>query len=156
MSGDGHAVDRVRSFLRPYGLDVHEVSEDTSTAILAAHALHTTVGSIVKSLLFLLDETPHLVLVCGDRKVDKRRLGQELNVRKVRLADPDRTLLVTGYAVGGVAPVASLNPVPALMDRELLAYPVVYAAAGSPNAIFPVRPQQLLEITQARLITSAE
>ena len=156
MDHDLEPVERVRRFLRPLGIEVVELPDDTSTAVLAAQALRTTVATIVKSLLFLIDEEPYLVLVSGNRKIDKRKLARDVGGRKARLADPDRALSVTGYAVGGVPPVALRTRVPVLMDRHLLAHPVVYAAAGSSFAVFPVEPDRLRDVTEARVIQAVE
>ena len=126
------------------------------TAALAAQALGTTVSTFVKSLLFLIDDQPYLVLVAGDRKVDMRRLARDVGGRKARVADADRTLELTGYRVGGVPPVALRTEMPILMDDHLLVHPIVYAAAGSSFAIFPIAPVHLREMTGARVIQVAE
>jgi Cys-tRNA(Pro) deacylase len=144
-------VDHIRVALAPYGLTVRELFDDTSTAVLAAEALDTSVGSIVKSLLFDAGEESVLLLVAGDRKVDARALGRELGVSKVRLAKPDAVIAITGYAVGGVPPVGHKTRLRTLLDRALLEYDTVYAAAGTPNAIFAVQPERLRDITGAEI-----
>jgi Cys-tRNA(Pro) deacylase len=149
-------ADHVREALAPYGLTVRELSDDTSTAVLAAEALHTSVGSIVKSLLFVAGEDPILVLAAGDRKVDARDLGRELGVSRARLAKPDAVIAITGYAVGGVPPLGHRTRLRTLMDRALLQYETVYAAAGTPNAIFAVRPEQLRDITNAEITDATQ
>lgn len=140
-------MNDVRVWLHPHGIAVQELPADTSTAILAAAALGTTVDTIVKSLLFMVDGAPVLVLAAGDRKVNKRRLAEALGASAARLARPEEVTALAGYAVGGVPPVAHRQPLRTLVDRHLLAHPTVYAAAGAANAIFPVAPEQLLAMT---------
>src|SRR5438874_1286534 len=99
-SGDAEpaalTVDDVRAFLQPWGIHVLEPAADTSTAQLAAAALGTDVSAIVKSLLFLADGEPVLVLTSGDRKVDVKALARELGVKKVRMATPEEVLAIAG------------------------------------------------------------
>lgn len=139
----------VRRYLEPLGLQVEELPADTSTAPLAAAALGTTVATIVKSLLFIADDAPVLVLAAGDRKVDRDLVARARKARSVRLAKPAEVADITGYPVGGVPPVAHAARLPVLMDRTLLDHPTVYAAAGAGNAIFAVAPTRLLEISGA-------
>jgi len=105
----------------------------------------------VKSLMFTAGDEPVLVLAAGDRQVDARALARELGGGKARLAKPDIVIAVAGYAVGGVPPLGHRRKLRTLMDRALLQYETVYAAAGTPNAIFAVAPQRLREITDAEL-----
>lgn len=149
-------VEDVRDFLAPVGILVQELPDDASTAQSAAAALGTTVPTIVKSLLFLHAGEPILVLVAGDRKLNQRALATELGGGKVRLAKSDQVLEITGYPVGGVPPVAHATMLRTLLDHHLLAHPVVFAAAGAYNAIFPIEPQRLLEITGATLTDATE
>jgi Cys-tRNA(Pro) deacylase len=128
-----------------------ELAADTSTAALAAQALGTTVPAIVKSLLFLADSEPVLVLASGDRKVNARALSRELGVKKVRMATPEECVVLAGYAVGGVPPVAHRRPLRTLFDRHLLDHETVYAAAGAQNAIFAIAPTHLLNLTGAEI-----
>lgn len=148
-------VDDVRAHLAPEGIEVQELSADTSTAVLAARALGTTVSAIVKSLLFLADGEPLLVLASGDRKVDARALSRSLGVRKVRMARPEEVIELAGYPVGGVPPVAHRRPLRTLLDRSLFEHETVYAAAGAGNAIFAVSPDRLQSITAAELTDAA-
>jgi Cys-tRNA(Pro) deacylase len=150
------SVDDVRAVLAPFGLNVDILPDDTSTAPLAAAALGTTVGTIVKSLMFDAAGEPILVLVAGDRRADARRLARELSVPKVRLAKPEDVIAVAGYAVGGVPPVGHRRPLRTLLDRALLQYDEVYAAAGAYNAIFRISPDRLREITSAEMTDATD
>jgi prolyl-tRNA editing enzyme YbaK/EbsC (Cys-tRNA(Pro) deacylase) len=151
MTGQPLGVDAVRERLEPEGIEVVELPADTSTAVLAAQALGTTVPAIVKSLLFLAGGEPLLVLASGDRRVDGRALARELGVKKVRMATPEECITLAGYAVGGVPPVAHRQPLRTLFDRHLLEHETVYAAAGAYNAVFAITPSQLQELTGAEI-----
>ncbi|MEX2502228.1 MAG: YbaK/EbsC family protein, partial [Trueperaceae bacterium] len=136
------SVRRVRTALHQVGIDaeVRETPASTRTAQQAADAVGCELGQIVKSLLFLLDDVdPVLILVSGANRVDPARLGETLG-RRVVLADAATVRDVTGFAIGGVAPVGSRRNVPIYLDADLMAYEVVWAAAGTPNAVFPVAP----------------
>lgn len=152
---DERTPEHVRLALTRFGLAIRTLDADTSTSALAADALGTSVGSIAKSLLFFADDRPILVVASGDTRVDGDRLAHIVGAPSVRLARPREVLAVTGYRVGGVPPLAHATPVRVLMDRRLTAYPIVYAAAGSPAAIFPVEPGRLLTIARAELVDVA-
>ena len=145
----------VQAALNALGLDteVKIFNDSTATAAQAAEAIGTTLGSIVKSLCFLVDGKPILVLAAGDRLVDDRKLGAMHGVsrKKVRIADAEKTLEVTGFSPGGVSPVALIQPIPIYIDQSLSRFEVVYAAAGSPHAIFPIRLDDLARITGGAL-----
>jgi prolyl-tRNA editing enzyme YbaK/EbsC (Cys-tRNA(Pro) deacylase) len=149
-------VEDVQQVLRAHNIQVEELPADTSTAAAAAAALGTSVGSIVKSLLFLADDEPVLVLVAGDRKLNRARLAVELGARQVRLARPEEVIEVTGYRIGGVPPVAHRRPINTLVDRNLLAPATVYAAAGASNAIFPIAASELLDLTGGQITDATE
>jgi len=139
------------------GIRVHVLENPTATAQQAADAIGTTLGSIVKSLCFLVDGTPVLVLAPGDRSVDARRLARRygVNRKKVRLASAEATMAATGYAPGGVPPVGLVRPLPVLVDASLGRFETVYAAAGSSHAIFPIAYARLVEITGGEVLDLA-
>jgi prolyl-tRNA editing enzyme YbaK/EbsC (Cys-tRNA(Pro) deacylase) len=150
-------VQRVRQALLANGLEaelVRELPADTSTAESAASAVGAPQGSIVKSLIFLAEGEPLLVLVAGDQRADIKRLRAELNVskRQLRIARPTEVLESTGFEVGGVPPVGHRKPVRTLIDRTLGRFEVVWAAAGSAHAVFPINYQQLVEITGGKVM----
>jgi prolyl-tRNA editing enzyme YbaK/EbsC (Cys-tRNA(Pro) deacylase) len=143
--------DVVRAHLTPLGIEVLELPDNTSTAVLAAAALDTEVGAIVKSLLFFAGVEPVLALAAGNRTVSLSRLAAVTRADQVRLAKPREVLAFTGYAVGGVPPVAHREKVRVVMDRGLLDKSRVWAAAGSPYAVFGVSPERLRVIAGAEL-----
>jgi len=152
------SVDRVRQYFRDNGLDINvvELDKSTRTAQLAAEAIGTELGSIVKSLLFLVDGKPTLVLVAGDRRADTGKLAQLLKAQKVQIADADTVRAETGFAIGGVPPVGHTKPLPTLIDQSLNRFETVYAAAGAPNAVFPIAYERLLQITAGRVADVTE
>ncbi len=155
------AVERVEQLLAAAGADVKVVhlSEDTRTAPLAASALGTDVGAIVKSLVFLADGQTVLALVSGDKRADSAKIARLLNAQTVEIARAAAVKERTGFAIGGVPPLVKDvdgNQVPTVMDRHLFRYQTVYAAAGSPFAIFPIAPDTLARIVGAQVADVTE
>jgi prolyl-tRNA editing enzyme YbaK/EbsC (Cys-tRNA(Pro) deacylase) len=140
---------RVQAALEAAGLDVSVVrlQKSARTAQLAADALDTALGSIVKSLLFLADGEPVLVLVAGDRRAAPNKLKRLLNARRVMIADAEHVRSETGFSVGGVPPVGHRKSLPTWIDGSLGRFETVYAAAGHPNAVFPIAFEALVRIT---------
>jgi Cys-tRNA(Pro) deacylase len=148
---------KVAEVLQALGVEteVVEFSQSTRTAQDAAAAIGTTVGQIVKSLLFLADGKPVLALVSGQHRLDTQKLGRAAGASQVERADADTVRAITGYVIGGVPPVGHDRPLPVFMDRDLLQYDVVYAAAGTPQAVFAIAPARLQEITGAQVVDLA-
>jgi len=146
------ATDRVRAALAAHGVacDVVEFPQGTRSAADAARAIGTTLGQIVKSLVFLADGRPVLVLTSGRNRVDTGKLARVTGAARVERADADRVRAVTGFAIGGVPPVGHPAPLETFVDEDLLGYHVVFAAAGTPTAIFPIAPADLVRITGGR------
>jgi len=148
------SVQRVREALAARGLDgeVKELASSTRTAQEAAAAVGCQVGQIVKSLVFRLTATdrPLLVLVSGTNRASEARLSA-LAGEPVARADADFVRDRTGFAIGGVPPLGHATPLPTLIDRDLMTFPVVWAAAGSPHAVFAVTPADLQRITAGQV-----
>lgn len=155
------SIDRVRDYFRALHLDIpiHELPDSTRTAQLAADAVGCQLGQIVKSLVFILDERDTvLALVAGDRRADPFKIARACLASTVRIANANEVRARTGFAIGGVAPVAHTGePVAKLVDESLLRFETVWAAAGTPSAVFPISRATLVQLTQARLadITTA-
>ncbi len=145
----------VQAFLDHHlpGTSVRILNQSTATAREAAAAVGCPLGAIVKSLLFLADEEPRLVLVAGDRKADQRLLAALWGIsrKRIRIADPETVLRVTGYEVGGVPPVAHAMPLEIWIDASLARYEILWAAAGARNALFPISFADLTHITGGRV-----
>lgn len=120
----------------------------TRTAEEAARAVGCNVAQIVKSLVFVAGDQPILVLVSGAHRADPAKLAS-LAGAPVRRAGASEARDATGYAVGGIPPVGLARPMRTFMDETLLRHPVVWAAAGTPHAVFPIGPLELLRITRA-------
>jgi prolyl-tRNA editing enzyme YbaK/EbsC (Cys-tRNA(Pro) deacylase) len=146
------SVRRVHDALVAAGLspEIVEYPETTRTAQAAADALGTTVGRIVKSLVFLADDEPLVVLASGENRVDTDRVGALLG-KAIGRADAARVREATGFAIGGVAPVGYPAPVETLIDRDLLRYDRVWAAAGTPHHVFPIAPEDLVRVSGGRV-----
>jgi prolyl-tRNA editing enzyme YbaK/EbsC (Cys-tRNA(Pro) deacylase) len=142
------AVERVRSALRDAGVasEVIELRESARTAVDAAAACRVSVAQIVKSLVFLAGEEPILVLVSGANQADERRLAA-ITGRAVRRADADTVRAATGFAIGGVPPLAHSRALRVIVDRDLLGHDRLIAAAGTPHAVFPLTPDELCRVT---------
>lgn len=146
----GGSVQRVRDALAAAGVrtEVQELAASARTAREAADAVGCDVGQIVKSLI-LKGETSgelFLVLTSGRNRVcvDKVRV---LVGEPVGMADASSVREKTGFAIGGVPPLAHREPVRAFVDEDLLGYADIWAAAGSPNSLFRLTPDELLRIT---------
>jgi prolyl-tRNA editing enzyme YbaK/EbsC (Cys-tRNA(Pro) deacylase) len=144
--------ERVRNALLAAGLtsEIVETPDSARTAVEAAAAVGSSVGQIVKSLVFLCDDQPVLALVAGDNRLDEQLLGALAGGRITR-ADAARVREHTGFAIGGVAPLGSLQPLPVFCDADLLAHDWVWAAAGAPHAVFRVEPRALVAATGAQV-----
>ena len=142
------SVQRVIAALRAVGLDVPVTVFPTSTRTVAeaAATVGVTERQIVKSLVLIKDGGPILILASGGNRLDLDLLGRTLG-GALRMASAEEVRAITGYAVGGVPPVGHSSGLPVYVDADLLAYEVVYAAAGTPNAAFPIDPRRLVEIT---------
>jgi len=151
MSSDLSAsARRVQDALREHGLDcqVVELPASTRTAPEAAAAVGCHVAQIVKSLVFRGRHTdrPILVIASGANRVNERRLG-ELAGEPVEKASADFVRERTGFAIGGVPPLGHAEPLLTFRDEDLLQYDEIWAAAGTPHAVFCLTPQQLTQIT---------
>ena len=132
-------------------LDIREMSETTHTAQEAADALGCPVAAIVKSLVFAVNDEPILVLVSGPNRVNVDAVSTRLG-HPVGKADANQVKDVTGYSIGGVPPFGHLNSVRTYMDEDLLLLDQLWAAAGSANAVFPISPERLRELSHAEII----
>ncbi len=131
--------------------EVQELAASTRTAQEAAEAVGCSERQIVKSLLFLADGEPVIVLQRGDRRVDPGRLRSLLGAEQVRRADADRVYAETGYAIGGVPPLAHLRPLRTVIDACIAADGQLFAAAGGPSALFATSGEELRRASGAKV-----
>lgn len=143
---------RVQAALGEVGLEteVRVLPDSTRSAEEAARAIGTTVGQIAKSLVFRGHGSgePVLVIASGANRVDELRVAALVG-EPVSLAPPDYVRERTGYAVGGVPPVGLRERPPTLLDEDLLEHDEIWAAAGTPRAVFPISPRALRDATGA-------
>lgn len=128
---------------------VTQLTESTGTSAQAAAALGVEVGQIGKSLVFLVDERPVVVVLRGSDRLDTEALRSHLGAGAVRRPDAGEVRRATGYAIGGVSPIALPADVPVLVDDALAVYDVVWVAAGTPNSVFPTSYRQLVRLCGA-------
>ncbi len=150
------ATERVVAALAMAGIvaEVKEFAQSTRTAEEAAAAIGTTVGQIVKSLVFLAGEQPILALVSGANRADVALLGRAANA-PIGRAPADVVRAATGFAIGGVPPLGHASALPTFIDRDLLAYNEVWAAAGTPNSVFRITPGELARVTGGTVVELA-
>ena len=133
---------------------VVELPASTRTAPEAAQAVGCTVGQIVKSLVFRGEKSgnPILILVSGSNRVDED-LITGVTGEKILRADPDFVREKTGFAIGGIPPLGFPTPINTLVDKDLLKYEEVWAAAGTPHAVFSIKPAELVKAAGGRIVT---
>ncbi|MBN1681761.1 MAG: EthD family reductase [Anaerolineae bacterium] len=125
----------------------------TPTVPAAAKALGVEVDQIVKSVVFLVDDKPFLVYGCGTRRVDPHKLAERLNIsrKKVKLANAEQVVAITGYAVGTVPPLGLKTPMPVFMDPAVKQYETVYAGGGGKNAMLKIASTDLERSSRAEI-----
>ena len=147
------AVERFQRAAEERGLavEVHRFPEGTKTAADAARAVGCQLGQIVKSLVFVADGRPIVALTSGANRADTARLGEALRAQEVRRATPEEARTATGFAIGGTPPFGYPEPLQVVVDEALLAYEDVWAAAGTPDAVFPLSPHDLIRASGGRV-----
>jgi prolyl-tRNA editing enzyme YbaK/EbsC (Cys-tRNA(Pro) deacylase) len=135
-------------------LEIRVFAESTHTAAEAAAAVGAELGQIVKSLVFAAPADdgalePILCLVSGPNRVDLARLAAVTGEKDIRRATAREANELTGYSIGGIPPIGHPRPVRVVMDPDLGRYPLVWAAAGTPAAVFPVAPATLRTLANA-------
>jgi prolyl-tRNA editing enzyme YbaK/EbsC (Cys-tRNA(Pro) deacylase) len=145
------STQKVLDAARRLGLaiEVRQFAEGTRTAQEAAQAVGASLGQIAKSMVFLADSKPVLVLTSGPNRVDAAKVARHLGADQVRRASADEVRQATGFAIGGVPPFGHTQALTVLFDRDLLQFETVWGAAGTPNAVFAVEPRRLAEASGA-------
>jgi prolyl-tRNA editing enzyme YbaK/EbsC (Cys-tRNA(Pro) deacylase) len=142
--------------LRARGVEVaaRVLPDSARTATEAAAAVGVEVGAIVKSLVFRCGDEAVLALVSGANRADEARLEAEFGA-PVGRADADFARAATGFSIGGVPPLGHPTPLRTLFDEDLLAYELVWDAAGTPHAVFPIEPAELARLARGRVVRLA-
>jgi prolyl-tRNA editing enzyme YbaK/EbsC (Cys-tRNA(Pro) deacylase) len=136
-------------------ISVERYPAGTRTATDAANAVGCDVAQIVKSLVFMADGAAVVARVSGANRVDPPRLASALNATEVRRADGDEARIATGFAIGGVPPFGHTRRVTVLVDRDLMRHDRLWAAAGLPDAVFPIAPGDLLRVSGGSIVDLA-
>ena len=131
-----------------FGITVKQFPQGTRTASDAARAVGCELGQIVKSLVFTAGGRPVVALVSGPNRLDERKLAA-IAGEPVGKADAEAARAATGYAIGGVPPFGHATEVPVFMDEDLLGFATVWAAAGRPDSVFEIEPEQLRALSHA-------
>ncbi len=149
------SAQKVQDWLRQngFGNDVVELPQTTRTAAEAAAAVSCEVGQIAKSLVFRGRQSgrPLLVIASGAHRVDEKLMARLVG-ELIERASPDFVRERTGFVIGGVPPVAHSEQVETFLDEDLLRFPEIWAAAGTPFAVFRLTPQDLVRMTSGRVI----
>jgi Cys-tRNA(Pro) deacylase len=147
------SVERVVEALAAAGIttEVKEFAESTRTAEEAAAAIGVTVGQIVKSLVFLSGSQAILALVSGQSRASRQKLATLTGAESVVQPDADTVRRLTGFSIGGIPPVGHTSRLHTFCDPGLLQYSVVWAAAGTPHAVFSISPSQLVALCEAQV-----
>jgi len=144
------SAQRVQAALAAHGIaaEVREFPASTRTSAEAAAAVGCSIGQIAKSLVFRARTTDRAVMVIasGANRVDEKAVAARLG-EPIGRADADFVRARTGFAIGGVPPIGHVEPLPVFIDRDLLAFDEIWAAAGTPNAVFRIRPADLVAMT---------
>ncbi|MGD1995309.1 MAG: YbaK/EbsC family protein [Anaerolineae bacterium] len=147
---------KVQEALRELGFsyEVTELPQTTRTATDAARAVGCQVGQIVKSLVFKTESShrPILVIASGPNRVNEEKIAEFLS-EPVAMADADFVRERTGFAIGGVPPVGHRQRLETFIDEDLLEYERVWAAAGTPNAVFSLDPADLTKMSGGRVVS---
>jgi len=128
-------------------IDVKTYPQGARTAEDAANAIGVQVGQIVKSLVFAVDDQPVLALVSGPNRLDEAKLVAAFGGTSSKRLDANAVRAATGFPIGGIPPIGHATVLPVRVDRDLLQYEVVWAAAGTPNDVFAITPEELVKAT---------
>lgn len=137
-------------------IEVRRFPEGTRTAQDAANAIGCPVGAIAKSIVLMADDRPVLVLTSGANRADLGKVASVLGATAVRRATADEARAATGFPIGGTAPWAHPYPLHVLCDEDLRGYDTVWAAAGTPDTVFQLTPDDLVRVAGAQPADVAE
>jgi prolyl-tRNA editing enzyme YbaK/EbsC (Cys-tRNA(Pro) deacylase) len=148
--------DRLVKSARELGLEVQvrRLESSTRTVKEAAVAVGCEEAAIAKSIVFVADGDPVVCVASGRHRIDTDKLADALDVAEVRQAAADEVRAATGFAIGGVPPFG--HDLPVLFDESLLEHERVWAAAGDPNSLFSIDPQELASCVRARVVAIGE
>jgi prolyl-tRNA editing enzyme YbaK/EbsC (Cys-tRNA(Pro) deacylase) len=148
------------AFIKQYAVDAQilPMESETLTVASAADALGVQPEQIIKSVLFLADRRPILVITNGTARIHRKHLADvlQLSRRQVKMASGEEVLAVTGYAIGAVPPFGHPNPLQTLLDQGVLEQEIVYGGGGEINALMRVPVSELQRVTAAETAALSE
>jgi Cys-tRNA(Pro) deacylase len=146
-------AEALEGFIKVHGIQgrIVRLNVPTPTVESAANAVGTTADRIVKSLLFLVEGQPTLVITPGTDRVDNKKIAKHFGVsrKRIKLADPQTVLAVTGYEVGAVPPFGHHRNLSVILEERIFQQELVYAGGGSKEALLEVKPEEILRVTNA-------
>ena len=150
--------DRVREYFSARGTEIHikEFPAGTRTARQAADAVNAPLGSIVKSLVFIVEQQVILALVAGDQRADAAKIAQQGGATNARIANADEVRTHTSFVIGGVPPAGHPAKLETLVDESLFRFKSVWAAAGTPHAVFEIETRKLIVLTEGKIADITE
>jgi prolyl-tRNA editing enzyme YbaK/EbsC (Cys-tRNA(Pro) deacylase) len=152
--------DDLQAFIETQNISAKMLIVDvpTPTVETAAQAVGTHPNQIVKSVLFLIEGEPVLAVAYGTAHIDRRGIAEHYGVgrKRVKLADSETVLQLTGYLIGGVPPFGHPRPISTLLDPGILEYDHVYAGGGSDNALICLTPHEILRVSRAKQLNILE
>ena len=148
-----NAIDRFIGEAEASGLDIEiqRYPDGTRTAADAAAAVGCKIDQIVKSLVFMADVRPILILCSGARRVDEEKLAEYIGT-EIRIAGASEVRAATGYAIGGTPPLGHTVALKTVVDPHLMEFEEIWAAAGTPDSVFPIQPKELVKATSGAVV----
>ena len=148
-----NAIDRFIGEAEASGLDieVQRYPDGTRTAADAAAAVGCIIDQIVKSLVFMADVRPILILCSGARRVEEEKLAEYIGT-EIRIAGASEVRAATGYAIGGTPPLGHTVPLKTVVDPHLMEFEEIWAAAGTPDSVIPIQPKELVKAPSGAVV----
>jgi Cys-tRNA(Pro) deacylase len=152
----GFSAHDLQGFIDAHGLKatILPLSQPTARVAEAAQALGVAQEQIIKSLIFVLPDTPLVVISSGLGRIDRKKLGGVLGVgrRKVKFADPQQALAITGFPVGGMPPFGHRHKLRTLLDRAVLAHEEIFGGGGAVDTMMRLSTTELIDVTTAEMV----
>ena len=151
-------VKRVKNALNEFNkkINIQILTNTARSAQDAAKALDCKVGAIIKSLILRRGDDYILCLVSGNKRCSLNKLKKICNSKDMSMADAQKVKEITGFTIGGVSPVGSINNLEIFIDINLKEFDILYGAAGHPNAIFKINFTDLQKITSGKIMDISE
>jgi len=160
MQAASLGVRDLNAYMQAHAIPGEILSLDvpTPTVEAAAQAVSAEPEQIIKSILFLVDSHPVLAIACGTSNIGRRLIAELYGVgkKRVKLASPELVLEISGYEVGAMPPFGHRSPLTTLIDRRVLDASEAYAGGGAENALLRLDPQEILKVTEAKVLDLLE